>query len=66
MEREEFLSLLPVEIQVSESEVNATRVVSLGNLQEKGKQSVIIVAGKSTWLENLYISIRPSSSCLFM
>ena len=60
-EREMELSLLPVEIQVSEVEANITRVVSLGDLQSKGSQNVVIVAGPTAFIRDAIISARLES-----
>ena len=57
-ERENELSLLPVEIQVSEKEANVTRVVSLGDLQSKGAQNVVILAGPTNFIRDAIISAR--------
>lgn len=60
-EREKELSLLPVEIQVSEVEANVTRVVSLGELQSKALQNVVIVAGPTNFIRDAIISARLES-----
>ena len=57
-EREQELSLLPVEIQISEREENVTRVVSLSDLQLKGSQNVVILAGKADFVRDAVISAR--------
>jgi hypothetical protein len=64
-EREIFLSKLPVEIQTSEYDVNVTKVVSLGDLQNKGKQNVIIVTGTAAFIKDVLISARIEGSNLF-
>eukprot|EP01036_Dinobryon_divergens_P026271 gene26271-34896_t len=60
-ERENELSLLPVEIQVSEVEANVTRVVSLGELISKASQNVVIVAGPTNFIRDAIISARLES-----
>ena len=57
-EREEEIAKLPVEIQVSENDVNATRIVSLQDLQAKGKQNVVIAAGDFSFAKDVVISAR--------
>lgn len=64
-DRERELSLLPVQIQVSEKDENATRIVSLGELQSKGKQNVIIVAGKRDFVKDAVISAKIEGADLF-
>ena len=64
-ERERKLSLLPVEIIISEQDENVTRVVSLGDLQSKGNQNVILVAGKRGFVKDAVISARLEGSDLF-
>ena len=64
-DREKDISLLPVEIQVSEKDENATRIVSLGELQSKGKQNIIIVAGKRDFVKDVVISAKIEGADLF-
>ena len=64
-EREEFLSRLPVEIIFSESNENVTRVVPLGDLQAKGQQNAIIVAGSQAFVKDAVLSARVEGSNLF-
>lgn len=64
-EREAFLSKLPVEIIFSMSNENVTRVVSLGDLQAKGQQNAIIVAGTQTFVKDAVLSARVEGSNLF-
>jgi hypothetical protein len=64
-DRERELSLLPVQIQVSEKDENATRIVSVGELQSKGKQNVIIVAGKRDFVKDAVISAKIEGADLF-
>jgi hypothetical protein len=54
-ERSSRLSALPVEIQ---TEVNVTRIVSLGDLQEKGRQNIVIVAGDRSAVREAVVSAR--------
>ena len=64
-ERELDLSKLPVEIQVSENNENITRIVSLSELQSKGKQHVIIVTGSTNFVKDSVISARLEGTELF-
>lgn len=64
-EREKRIALLPVDIQVSENNENITKIVSVGDLQSKGRQNVIIVAGKKTFVKDAIISARIEGSDLF-
>lgn len=64
-DREKDISLLPVQIQVSEKDENATRIVSLGELQSKGKQNIIIVAGKLDFVKDVVISAKIEGADLF-
>ena len=64
-DREKDISLLPVQIQVSEKDENATRIVSLGELQSKGKQNIIIVAGKRDFVKDVVISAKIEGADLF-
>lgn len=64
-EQEDFLSQLPVEIQINEKDENVTRVVPLGDLQSKGKQNVIIVTGKKAFVKDAVISARIEGVNLF-
>jgi len=57
-ERELELAMLPIEIQVSEKDENITRTVSLRDLQLKGLQNVVIVAGSNTFVKDAMISAR--------
>eukprot|EP01035_Chromulina_nebulosa_P018705 gene18705-24464_t len=64
-EREIELSKLPIEIQVSEYNETSTSIVSLGDLQSKGRQHVIIVAGEREIVKDAVISARIEGSDLF-
>ena len=64
-DRERELSLLPIQIQISEKDENATRIVSLGELQSKGKQNIIIVAGKRDFVRDAVISAKIEGADLF-
>jgi hypothetical protein len=64
-EREERIALLPVDIQVSEANENVTKIVSIGDLQSKGRQNVVIVAGKKSFVKDAIISARIEGTELF-
>lgn len=64
-EREKRIALLPVDIQVSENNENITKIVSVGDLQSKGRQNVVIVTGKKTFVKDAIISARIEGSDLF-
>lgn len=64
-DRERELSLLPIQIQISEKDENATRIVALGELQSKGKQNIIIVAGKRDFVRDAVISAKIEGADLF-
>ena len=64
-ERESTLKLLPVEISASTSNENVTRIVSFGELQEKGKQNVVIFAGDKATVKDAVISCRIQGAELF-
>jgi len=49
---------LPVEIQVSEDNMNITRIVSINDLQEKGQQNIIILAGNAEFIKDSLIAAR--------
>lgn len=57
-ERQQQLSLLPVEIQISEIDANVTRVVSLKDLQIRGLQNIIVIAGNYEFVKDSLISAR--------
>lgn len=65
LDREKELSLLPIQIQISVKDENATRIVSLGELQSKGKQNIIIVAGRSDFVKDSVISAKIEGADLF-
>lgn len=65
VEREKELSLLPVEIQISETNENSTRIVPLGDLLGKGKQNVILVAGEAKFVRDAVISAKIEGNDLF-
>lgn len=65
LEREEFISKLPVEIQVSERDENVTRIVALGDLQLKGRQNVVIVTGATAFVRDAVIAARIEGNDLF-
>jgi len=64
-EREKELSLLPIQIQINEKNENATRIVSFGELQKKGKQNIIIVAGKREFVTDAIISAKIEGADIF-
>lgn len=64
-DREKELSMLPIQIQISEKDENATRIVALGELQSKGKQNIIIVAGKRDFVRDAVISAKIEGADLF-
>jgi len=64
-EIEKLISLLPVEIQVSEYNENVTRIVPFGDLQTKGNQNVVIVSGKKSFVKDAIISARIEGVDLF-
>ena len=63
---EEAISLLPVEIIASESSANETRIVSVGDLQSKGKQSIVIVAGFKSYVKDAIITAKLETADLFI
>jgi hypothetical protein len=64
-DRERELSLLPIQIQINEKNENATRIVSFGELQKKGKQNIIIVAGKRDFVTDAIISAKIEGADIF-
>jgi len=64
-EREKEISLLPVEIIFSEENENITRIVSIANLQNNGKQNVILVGGSQSYIKDCLISARIEGNDLF-
>lgn len=65
-ERSKSLSALPVEIQSSEFNVNDTKIVSLGDLQSRGSQNVVIFAGVKSIVKDAILSARIEGSDLFV
>ena len=63
--REAELALLPVEIIFSNNNENATRIVSLQDLQSKGGQNVIIVAGPTSFVKDAVLAARVEGTELF-
>lgn len=63
--RETNLSLLPVEIQVNQKDENATRIVSLNDLQINGFQNIIIVTGDEKFVKDAVISARLEGNDMF-
>jgi hypothetical protein len=64
-EREREIGALPVEIIFSESDVNVTRVFKFSDLQQKGGQSVVIVAGNRGYVRDCVLSARLEGTALF-
>jgi hypothetical protein len=65
IQSETLLSKLPIEIQVSEIDGNITKIVSFQELQSKGNQHIIVVAGKTNFIKDAVISARIEGSDLF-
>jgi hypothetical protein len=65
VEREKEVSLLPIEIIFSENDVNSTKIVSFADLNSKGNQNVIIIAGKEAYIKDAIISARIEGNDLF-
>eukprot|EP01038_Epipyxis_sp_PR26KG_P005048 gene5048-7045_t len=57
-ELQSFLSKLPIEIVFSETNENVTKIVSVGELQNKAKQNLVIVAGESDFVNECIVSAR--------
>jgi hypothetical protein len=64
-EREQELARMPVQVQISEQDENVTRIVPLGDLQAKGKQHVIVVAGSRPFVRDAVISAKIEGVELF-
>lgn len=64
-DRERELSLLPIQIQINEKDENATRIVSFGELQKKGRQHIIVVAGKRDFVTDAIISAKIEGADIF-
>ena len=64
-EREQEISMLPVEIIFSESNENVTRIFKFSDLQEKGQQSVVIVAGNKAYVRDCVLSARLEGNAFF-
>ena len=65
IEREQELAMMPVQVQTSEADVNVTRIVSFGDLQSKGKQHIIVVAGSQSFVKDAVISAKIEGIELF-
>ena len=63
--REAELALLPVEIIFSENDETSTRIVSVADLQAKGGQNVVIVAGSTSFVKDAVLSARLEGNELF-
>lgn len=66
IKRSNELSALPVQIQIDEYNVNSTRIVSVGDLQIKGKQNLIIFAGTYEIVKDVILSARIEGSDIFI
>lgn len=64
-DREKELALMPVQVQISEKDENVTRIVSISDLQSKGKQHVIVVAGSRSFVKDAVISAKIEGVELF-
>ena len=64
-DREKEIGMLPIEIIYSEKDVNTTRIVSVSDIQTKGKQNVVIVAGSQAFVRDSVISARIEGNELF-
>jgi len=65
VEREKEVSMLPIEIIFSDNDVNSTKIVSFADLNSKGNQNVIIIAGKEAYVKDAIISARIEGNELF-
>ena len=63
--RELEISRLPIEIQTSETNENVTRIVSINDLQLKGKQNIIIIAGDYNTVKDALITAKIEGTTLF-
>jgi hypothetical protein len=63
--REQKLAKLPVEIQFSLKDENATRVVSFKDLQEKGNQNVVVMAGSRSFVRDAIMSAKLEGNDFF-
>eukprot|EP01041_Mallomonas_annulata_P001941 gene1941-3765_t len=63
--RETEIGLLPIEIQVSESNENTTRIVAFKDLQSKGKQNIIVFAATYDTVKDAVISAKIEGVSLF-
>ncbi|KAJ1438321.1 hypothetical protein B484DRAFT_444687 [Ochromonadaceae sp. CCMP2298] len=66
VQRERQLGMLPVRIQTSERDENVTRIVSLADLQAKGGQHVVLVAGEVGFVRDAMITARLEGVDLFV
>ena len=65
IEREQELAMMPIQVQTSEADMNVTRIVSFGDLQSKGKQHIIVVAGSQSFVIDAVISAKIEGIELF-
>lgn len=56
--REEKLAKLPIEIQTSLTNETETRIVSFRDLQERGQQNIVVLAGVKSFIRDALISAR--------
>ena len=64
-EREVEISSMPVEINFSESNAEEKRIVRFGDLQTKGNQHLIVIAGNEEVVKDAVLSARIEGSDLF-
>lgn len=64
-EREAELALLPVEIVFSDQSEDVTRVVSFAELQQRGQQNVVVVAGPLAFCKDAILTARVAGQELF-
>jgi len=65
IDRSKEISRLPIEIIFSDKDESATRIVSVGDLQGKGRQNIVIVVGKKSIVKDALISARIEGNELF-
>ena len=63
--REDKLSKLPIEIQTSLTNETETRIVSFKDLQERGGQNIVVLAGRKSFIKDALISARLEGPDLF-
>ena len=60
-----LLALLPLEIQFSLTNENATRIVSFQDLQNKGQQNIVVLAGSSAFIKDAVITAKLEGNDFF-